>query len=146
MGYRALRLDNVRRVSHFGTELRRFVRDAEIAAAWTHGPNRARHTPDQRDWRGWGWNIHNRSNAAAFFAIHQGNTSRHFRHQSTSVPSICSTAYQPKSGSQQRSMEVGAASSTLDRWPTGALLNVSPLPISIATCRMARSASVGIYG
>jgi hypothetical protein len=30
--------------------------------------------------------------------------------------------------------------------PTGALLNVSPLSISVATSRMTRSTSVGMYG
>jgi hypothetical protein len=34
MGYRALRLDYVRCVSHFGTELCGSIRRAEIAAAW----------------------------------------------------------------------------------------------------------------
>ena len=41
---------------------------------------------------------------------------------SIGTPSIRSAAYQPQPGSQQRSMEVGAASSTLDRWLTAVWL------------------------
>src|ERR1017187_101087 len=118
MGDRALRLDYVRCVSHFGTELFGFIRDAEIAAAWKPGPSGTRHTPDLRDWRDCGGNFHNRSYAAALPAIHQGHTSRDIRHKSAGAPSICSAADQSQPGSQQRSMEIVAASFIVDRWLT----------------------------
>jgi Protein of unknown function (DUF998) len=38
--------------------------------------------------------------------------------ESVGAPSFCSASYQPWTGSQQRSMESGSASSTLDRWLT----------------------------
>lgn len=118
MGYRALRLDYVRCISHFGTELCGLIRDAEIAAAWKPGPHGTRHTPDLRDWRDWGGNIHHRSYAASLPPIHQGHTSRNIRHQPVGTASICSAPYQPQPGSQQRSLGDGAASSTLERWLT----------------------------
>jgi hypothetical protein len=65
MGYRALRLDYVSCVSHFGPELCGFIRVAEIAAAWNHGPSGTRYTPDLRDRRDWRGNIQNRSYAVA---------------------------------------------------------------------------------
>ena len=114
---------HVRCVSHFGAQLCGPVRDAQVAGAWDHGPYGARHPPDLRDWRDWGGNIHDRSNADALPALHPRHTSRDLRHQSVGALSICSAVYQSQPGSQQRSMEVGAASSTLDRWATVVWLN-----------------------
>jgi hypothetical protein len=98
-------------ISHFGDELRGVIRDAETAAAWKPGPHWTWHTPDVRDWGYWSRNMHNRPYAAALSAIHQGHTSRDIRHRSAGAPSICSAADQPQPG-WQRSMEVGAASSS----------------------------------
>src|SRR6266478_7050573 len=118
MGDRASWLDYVRCFSAFGTELCGFIRDAESADAWKFGARGTGHTLDLRDWRNWGGSVHNRSNAAALSAVQPGYTSRDLRHEPVGATSICSAAYQPRPGSQQRNMEAGAAHSTLDRWFT----------------------------
>lgn len=95
MGDRAPWLDYVRWFPPFGTELCGFIRDAESADAWKSGACGTGHTPDVRDWRNGGGNVHNRSNAAALPAVHPGYTSRDLRHQPVGATSICSAAYQP---------------------------------------------------
>ena len=44
----------------------------------------------------------------------RGTTARSIRYQSVDAPSVCSAADQPEPGSQQRSVETGAATSTMD--------------------------------
>src|SRR5258706_2844704 len=118
MGHRAIWLDYVRCVSHFGNELCGVIRDAETATAWKPGPHWTRHIPDVRDWGHWSRNMHIRHYAAALSAIHQGHTSRDIRHQPVGASSICSAAYQPEPGPQQRTVETGEATSTMDSWVT----------------------------
>src|SRR5437660_2106762 len=118
MGHWALRLDYVRCLSYFGAELFRSIRDAEIAAIWKPRPHRTRHTPNLRDWRDRGRNVHNRSNAVAPPALHTGYTSRDIWHESVGTSSVCSPAHKPQPGPEERRMECSEASSTLDRWLT----------------------------